>query len=301
MDRLLAMRQYVTVVDTGSFSAAARLLNTGQPAVSKAIASLEAYLGVRLLVRTTRAHSLTNAGQRFYERARIVLDEADAAEAAARDASAALTGRLRVSAPPVYASAQIIPRLGTFAAAHPGLSIEFVLDDRQVNLVEEGVDLGIRAGDLVDSTLVARRIDTAHRLVVGSSRFLMQHGQPQSPAALQHYPIISYTGFRHPNRWTFRRGRRATPVTLKGTITVSAAEALRAAVLADLGLAVVSSRMFEAELASGAVAPVLEQWSLPTVDVWAVYPSGRRPPARARAFVDWLAQSMGEQQTNAAR
>lgn len=288
MDRLQAMRQFVTVVDAGSFSAAARLLGMGQPAVSKAIATLEDYLGVRLMVRTTRSHSLTEAGQRFYERARVTLDEADAAEAAARDEASALTGRLRVSAPPVYASFQIIPRLAGFLAAHPDLSVDLVLDDRRIDLVEEGVDLAIRTGELGDSTLVARRIDRAKRLIVGSRTYLDSHGEPETPAALQQHQVITYTGFHGPAGWTFRRGTANVSVAVTGRLRVSAAEGLRAALLADLGLAMVSERMIEAELAAGVLRPVLTDWELLPIDVWAIFPTGRRPTARARLFADWL-------------
>lgn len=288
MDRLQAMRQFVTVVDAGSFSAAARLLGMGQPAVSKAIATLEDYLGVRLMVRTTRSHSLTEAGQRFYERARVTLDEADAAEAAARDEASALSGRLRISAPIVYASFQIVPRLAAFLAGHPGLSVDLVLDDRRIDLVEEGVDLAIRAGDLGDSTLVARRIDRTRRMIVGSRAYLDMHGAPESPAALQEHQVITYTGFQGPTAWNFRRGTSNISVAVKGRLKVSAAEGLRAAILAGLGLGMVSERMIEAELASGLIQPVLSDWELASIDVWAIFPTGRRPTARARLFADWL-------------
>ncbi|MEM7706640.1 MAG: LysR substrate-binding domain-containing protein [Pseudomonadota bacterium] len=290
MDQLLAMRQFVSVVDAGSFSAAARLLHVGQPAVSKAIAALEDHLGVRLLVRTTRSHSVTHAGERFYERARRVLDEVDEAEKAARDESTALTGRLRVAAPPVYASSQIIPRLAEFTNDHPDLSIDFVLDDRLINLVEEGVDVGIRAGELRDSSLVARRIDTSHRLVVGAPAYLERYGEPQKPAELARFRVITYAGFRGPTQWSFKRGGHTSEVMLDSGIRVSAAEALRAAIIAGLGYGVVSSRMMEAELASGQVRQVLKGWTLPATGVWAIYPAGRRPPAKATAFVEWLAE-----------
>ncbi len=129
MDRLVAMKQFATVVETGSFSAAARRLNMGQPAVSKAIANLEEYLGVRLLTRTTRAQHLTEAGQRYYERARVVLDEADEAESAAREAATSLAGRLRLAAPPTYAALHMLPRLSEFLDKHPDLSIDLILDE----------------------------------------------------------------------------------------------------------------------------------------------------------------------------
>lgn len=292
MDRLVAMRQFVAVVDAGSFSAASRLLEIGQPAVSKTIAALEARLGVRLLVRTTRSHSLTDAGQRYYARAKIALDEADAAEADARDEAAALVGRLRVSAPPVYASLQIVPRLSAFFAAYPGLQLDLVLDDRRIDLVEEGVDLAIRAGELGDSSLVATRIDSARRLVAGTPDYLARHGVPAAPAELTRHAVVTFTGFQGPTAWTFRRGSARVSVTVEAALRVSAAEGLRAAVKAGLGLGMVSERMVGQELADGALVEVLGDWSLPRVDVWAIYPAGRRPPARARALVAWLTAAL---------
>ena len=292
MDRLQAMRQFVTVVDAGSFSAAAKLLNMGQPAVSKSVATLEDYLGVRLLVRTTRSHSLTEAGQRYFERARITLDEADATEAAARDEGAALTGCLRISAPAAYASLQIIPRLSTFLADHPDLTVDLVLDDRRIDLVEEVIDLAIRAGDMDDSTFVAKRIDTAPRHIIGSSEYLAKYGEPETPAALKNHQLITYTGFQGKAAWSFTRGTSHVSVAITGHLQVSAAEGLRAAILAHMGLGLVSERMVTSELISGLVRPVLTEWILPPIDIWAIFPTGRRPTARARLFSDWLANEL---------
>ena len=167
-----AMQVFVTVVETGSFSAAAKRLGMGQPTVSKSVAGLEAHLGVQLLARTTRSHSLTEAGQRFFERATIALEEIEAAQAAARGEAAALSGRLRISAPPAYTDQIIIPRLARFLDAHKGITLDLLLDDRRVDLVEEGVDLAIRTGDLGDSNLVARRIDRARSMLVATPSYL---------------------------------------------------------------------------------------------------------------------------------
>jgi DNA-binding transcriptional LysR family regulator len=158
MDRLGAMAQFIRVVETGSFSAAARILGQGQPAISKAVAQLEDRLGVRLLTRTTRALVLTDAGQIFYDHARTALDAAEEAEAAAKGAGAALSGRLRICAPVTFARLHIIPTLSAFMAAHPALELDLILDDRRIDLVEEGIDVAIRAGALSDSSMVATHI-----------------------------------------------------------------------------------------------------------------------------------------------
>jgi DNA-binding transcriptional LysR family regulator len=288
LDRLLAMRQFATVVETGNFSAAARRLGMGQPAVSKALANLEDYLGVRLLVRTTRAQHLTDAGQRFYERIRIVLDEADEAEAAARSDAAALAGRLRLAAPPTYGALHIIPRLEEFLARYPGIAVDLVLDDRRIDLIEEGVDLAIRVGALEDSSLVARKLGSAARMIVGSSRYLDHCGAPASPEALMDHRLITYSQLEGPAAMTFTRGAETMAVMLHGGVRVSAAEGMRSCILAGLGLGIATRLMVAPELRAGTARQVLSDWTLPAIDVWAVFPAGRRPTSRARAFVDWL-------------
>ena len=287
MDRLIAMRQFVAVIETGSFSAAARRLELGQPAISKTVAALEQRLGVKLLLRTSRAQQPTEAGRRFYERARNVLEDADAAEAEARAEATALTGRLRISAAPVYASTQVVPRLGSFLAAHPGLDVELILDDRRVDLIEEGVDLAIRAGELDDSTLTARRIDRARRCVVAAPEYLRRAGRPIEPPDLERHAIVGYAGFA-PAAWTLERDGVATRVPVAPRLKVSAAEALVAAARAGLGCALVSDRMVSRELANGEFVTLLDAWDAGGADVWVIFPAGRRPTTRARAFVDWL-------------
>lgn len=282
------MRQFVRVVEAGSFSAAARRLNVGQPTLSKTVAQLEAHLGVRLLVRNTRAQSLTDAGRRFYERARIVLDEFEQAEAAARDEASAFSGLLRVAAPSTYAAEVIIPALGDFLTRYPELMLDLLLDDRHVDLVQEGVDCAIRADVAPDAKTVGRAIDHARRLMVATPAYLDRCGSPETPADLSRYPFVLYAPFGPELRL---RSATAAPVNVAppAVLTVSTAEGLRAAVLASLGLAVVSERMVGRELRSGVLVEVMPQWRLPSVDVWALYPAGRRTTAKARAFVDWLA------------
>lgn len=293
MDRLVAMKQFATVVETGSFSAAARRLNMGQPAVSKAIANLEEYLGVRLLTRTTRAQHLTEAGQRYYERARVVLDEADEAESAAREAATSLAGRLRLAAPPTYAALHILPRLSEFLDTHPDLSIDLILDDRWVDLIEQGVDIAIRLGKPADSSLVARRLGSSQRLLVASSAYLDRMGAPKTPEDLLAHRVVAYSQFEGATAWSFTRGTAAVSIAVQPTLRVSAAEGMRSCILAGLGIGMGSRLMFTPELAAGTVRPVLTEWGLSTLDVWAMFPSGRKSSRRARAFVDWLEVVVG--------
>jgi DNA-binding transcriptional LysR family regulator len=292
MDRLGAMETFVKVVETGSFSKAAGQLGIGQPAVSKAVAQLEERLGVKLLLRTTRGVTATEAGRSFYERALRALEEANEADLAARGAGSGLTGRLRVSAPVTFASQNVIPFLREFLDAHPALSVELLMDDRHVSLVEEGIDLALRMGVLADSSFVARRLACARRLVFASPEYLQRAGLPGTPSDLSQHEAVLYESGPHPGRWTFTRENEEVSVTLQGRLKCSAAEGVRAAVRAGLGLAVASEWMFAAELRSGEVKSVLTDWHTRPMELWALYPSGRLPSAKACAFADFVASLM---------
>jgi len=291
MDRHQAMETFVRVVETGSFSAAARVLRVGQPAVSKAVAGLEERLGVRLLVRTTRRLQPTDAGQAFYERAVRALAETEEAEAAARGLGRGFEGRLRVCAPVTFARLHIAPRLGEFLGAYPNLSLEVVMDDRNIDLVSENIDVALRLGQLADSSLSARRLATARRHVVASADYLARRGAPETPMDLLNHDAIVYAQAGG-EEWRFRKGAQEASVRIASRLAFSAAEGVREAVKAGLGLAIASRWMMEPELASGAVVPVLEDWLLPDVDLWAVFPAGRMPSARARAFAEWSASAL---------
>lgn len=286
MDRLQAMTAFVRVVETGSFTGAARQLGVGQPAVSKTIAQLEDSLQVRLLVRSTHGLAPTDAGLRFYERARDAIREVDEAELEARGAGAGLSGRLRVCAATTFARLMIVPRLPEFLAANPSLDIEVILDDRVIDLVSEGVDIALRMGTMTDSTAVARRIATGGRSVVATPSYLARAGTPKVPTDLLHHHAVTYSQLS--DNWTFRRGGKEESVAVRGRLRLSAAEGIRAAVMADMGLAVTSDWMFGPELASGAVERMLPEWTLPPIDLWAVYPTGRLATAKARAFADFV-------------
>ncbi|GGF01405.1 LysR family transcriptional regulator [Aliidongia dinghuensis] len=292
MDRMTAMETFVRVVESGSFSVAARHLRVGQPAVSKTVAQLEDRLGVKLLTRSTRGLTTTEAGQSYYERAKRAIEEADEADLAARGAGTSLSGRLRVCAAVTFASLHIIPRLPKFLAEHPDLELEVVLDDRNIDLIQDGIDVAFRMGTLADSALTARRIARGRRLVVGTPAYLVRVGMPQVPGDLVGHQSIIYLQQGDDAAWTFRQGSAETAVAMKSRLKVTAAEGVRAAVFADLGLAVASEWMFAPELASGRVLAVLTDWELPPVDLSAVFPAGRIATAKARAFVAFLEEAL---------
>jgi DNA-binding transcriptional LysR family regulator len=292
MDRLAAMEAFVAVVDTGSFSAAARRFNVGQPAVSKIVAQLEERLGVKLLVRTTRRLAPTEAGLSYYERARRLIAEADEAEVAARGAGNGLAGKLRICAAVTFARIHLMPRLPEFLARHPRLELEVVLDDRNIDLVQEGIDVGLRMGRLADSTLTARRIASCPFAVVGTPAYFRQAGEPTQPGDLSSHEAVIYDQGGGGWVWTFQRDGAEAAVTLKGRLRVSAAEGVRAAVLADAGIAIASEWMFAPEIIDGTVKAVLRDWRLPRVDLWAVYPAGRTATTKARTFTQFIKEVM---------
>jgi DNA-binding transcriptional LysR family regulator len=292
MDRLGAMETFVYVVETGSFSAAARRLNIGQPAVSKTIAQLESRLAVRLLLRSTRGLTPTEAGLAFFERAKRAIEEADEADNAARGCASGLSGNLRICAAVTFGRLHIVAHLGPFLEQHPELNIDLMLDDRNVNLVEEGVDIALRMGALSDSGLTARKIAECRRMVLGTPAYFEKHGDPTCPADLCKHQAIVYTLGDGAN-WQFNKAGEEQSVIVSGRIRVNAAEGLREAVLAHQGLTMASQWMFAPELADGSVREVMKDWAVPNQDLWAVFPTGRMASAKARAFVEYVQGLLG--------
>ncbi len=292
MDRLAAMEAFVRVIDAGSFSGAAQQLRVGQSTISKTIAQLEDRLGVRLVLRSTHGLTPTEAGRNFYERARRTIDEAEQAEAAARGDATTLQGRLRVSAPVTLARLHIIPHLPVFLSEHPALDVDVILDDGDVDLIEAGVDVALRLGNLANSALTGRRIGQSRALVVGARGYFETHGVPRTPAELAAHQAVIYERHRAGGAtWTFRQGTAEVTVRLRGRLRVTAAEGVREGVLAGLGLSVGGTEwLFAPELKSGQALSVLEDWSLPSLDLWAIFPTGRQASARARAFAQFIEQ-----------
>jgi len=292
MDRLAAMDAFIRVVDAGSFSGAAKQLRMGQSAVSKAIAQLEERIHVRLLLRSTHGLTPTEAGRIFYERAKRSVEEAEEAEFGARGAVTTLSGRLRIHATVAFGRLCVLPRLPGFLAQHPALDVDIILDDRKIDLVETGIDIGLRAGQLSNSTLTARKIAQCQRRVIGTPSYFNTAGVPQSPADLMAHQVIIY---EHPlggPTWSFRQGAAEVSVHLGGRVRLNSAVGVRGCVLADLGLAVASEWMFAPELEAKTVKPVLTDWLLPPVEAWAIFPTGRQVSAKARAFASFIESHM---------
>lgn len=296
MDRLSAFEIFVRVVDTGSFSAAARHFDIGQPAVSKAVAQLEEWLGVKLLLRSTRALTPTEAGQNFYARAKRAVEESGEAVLAARGTAAGLTGKLRISAAVCFARLHIVPRLPEFLSDHPDLDIDLVLDDRNIDLVEEGIDLALRMGDLADSNMTARRIGLARRRILATPAYFAKYGKPSTPAdLLEHRAVVYSRDIDGGEDWTFRKDSVEQSIKLQSRVKISATEGLRAAVFSSMGIAVASEWAFAPELKSGVVVAAMDDWKLPTIALSALYPTGRMASSKARQFATFVEECLSSE------
>lgn len=292
MNKLAAMEAFVRVIDTGSFSAAARQLRIGQPAVSKAIAHLESRLGVRLLLRSTHGLTPTESGQSFYEHAKRALEEVEEADLAARGAGATLSGRLRLCAAVTFARLHVVPHLPAFLEQHPSLDVDVVLDDRNVDLIEAGIDVALRMGDLTDSALTARKLGRGRRTLLATPSYFARAGEPKSPDDLAAHEAVIYDQRGGGATWVFRRGSEERSIKAKGRVRLTAAEGVREAVFANLGVTVASEWMFAPELRSGKVVRALTEWTLRDIDLWAVFPTGRHASFKARVFTSFIQQQL---------
>jgi DNA-binding transcriptional LysR family regulator len=290
-DRLQELQVFVRVAESRSFSRAARELSLSQPSVSRIIGELEARLGVKLLLRTTRRIAVTDAGALFLERAREILSQIEDAEDAARGLDS-LRGTIRLAIPIVYGTREIIPRLPKFLDAHPLLRVELMVVDARQDLVAEGADLAVRLGDLDDSAFGARRLATLPTMLVATPGYLAARGTPKTPAGLASHDCIAGPGNFGRDSWSFNRNGTEVSVDVRGRISTNSGPGLFASVMAGLGIAMASSVMAGPEVKAGALVQLLRGYKLPSVDVHAVFPSGPRPSAKVRALVDFLAAEL---------
>jgi DNA-binding transcriptional LysR family regulator len=291
-DRLFALRLFARVARKGSFSAAGRELNIPQSTASRTIATLEREIGVALFVRTTRAITLTDAGLDFLARIESVLAELDEAEHAARG-TGELRGILRIGLGTNFAMREVIPRLSDFMSRHPALRIDLMMGDEREDLVAEGVDVALRFGPLSDSTATVRRILAWPRVLAASRAYLDKAGAPLTPADLAQHAIIlgpaSLSG-----HWSFRKGDTATSFQVEGKLTIRASLGAIAAAVEGLGILMTPLGACRRELERGELVRLLPEWDAGTVELNAVYASGRAAKPSARAFVDYLIAALHE-------
>jgi DNA-binding transcriptional LysR family regulator len=303
MDRLQTMQTFVRVVEAGSFSAVARQSGSTQSAISKQVAALERQLGARLLSRTTRSLALTEEGQRYFEQAQRLVAEIEEAESVVRGSSQQLTGWLRVAAAVGFGRMNLLPIVQSFLATHPGVKVDLRLNDGFVDLIEEGIDVAVRVGELADSSLVARRVGQTRRLVVASRDYVRRHAKgskaPREPADLLQHNCIVYTELATRNEWRFVAGAGASApvgtthsVRVAGNIQSNSSEVVRAAVLDGHGVGYSPSWLFSAELQSGQVNVLLPDWQAPALPMHLVSPPARKHSAKVRLFGDHVAASL---------
>ena len=291
-DRLQELSVFVRAAETGSFSKTAQEFSLSQPSVSRMVASLEARLGIKLLLRTTRRVTPTDAGAVFLDRARRVLGDLDEAAHAARGVDS-LYGVLRVVMPDAFGTREVIPRLPDFLERHPQLKVELVVSHLTDDLVAAGADMALRLCRLSDSSFGARLLASAPRLVIAAPAYLAQRGAPKTLADLSQHDCIVGPGLSGRAGWSFTRAGAVTSVVVEGRVQVASAEGVMACVRAALGIAVVSRWMCRAELERGDVRQILPYDALDSVDVHALYPAGPRPSLKVRAFSDYLAAELG--------
>jgi DNA-binding transcriptional LysR family regulator len=292
-DRLQELAVFVRAAESGSFSRAARELGLSQPSVSRIIGELERRLGVKLLLRTTRRITVTDAGALFLDRAREILAEIEDAEDAARGLDS-LRGIIRLALPVVYGTREIIPRLPKFLAAHPLLRMEMSVVDARQDLIAEGADVAIRLGELDDSVFGARKLQTLQRMLVASPGYLAARGTPKTPADLTSHDCIFGPGNFGLDSWSFSRHGREISVDVRGRIHTSSGPGAFAGTIAGLGIAMMSTVMAGPEVKAGTLVQLLRGYRLAPVDVHAVFPGGPRPSSKVRALVDYLANELAE-------
>lgn len=292
-DRLSGFVLFATVVEAGSFTAAAAELGLSKSAVSKALTRLEARLGARLINRTTRRLSLTEAGQSFHAHCLRILDEAAAAEAAVGRLQSAPSGTLRLNGPVTFGTMYLAPLLPAFMRRYPELRVEAVFNDRQVDLVEEGFDLAVRIGHLSGASLVARKLCDERYAVVAAPAYWDRRGRPERPAELARHNCLSYAYLSTGDLWRFEGPDGLESVRVAGTLRSNNGEVLRFAALAGEGVALMPRFMCWRDVAEGRLEIGLRGWNPPPLGVYAVYPEARQRPAKLRVFMDFLAETLG--------
>jgi DNA-binding transcriptional LysR family regulator len=290
MDRLAAMNMFVRVVETGSFSAVAKELNSAQPTVSKNVAELESWLGAKLLNRSTRSLRLTETGADYYERCVAILQDVEEAEQNVGLLQTQARGLVRVSAAVAFGRLHIVPRLAAFYERYPDIRIDIALNDRIVDLVEEGIDVAFRMGTLRDSNLIARKLCASPMLTVATPAYLEQHGIPSHPRDLKDHNYIVYSDNVNRSEGMFQEDGNPLHIKLEGNLQSNNSEILRSALLAGLGISRVPRWLVGDRLKDGSLQEVLRDFQAGPSDIHAVYSPGRHLPSKIRCFIDYFSE-----------
>lgn len=291
MADLESLETFATAVRTGSFAAAARVLGVTPAMVGRRIQALEASYGARLIERTTRAQRLTESGEAFLVRAEAVLDAARELDDAMRAAPGLLEGRIRMTGPATLGVFSLAAIAARFQAAHPGVTVEMVLSDRRMDLVSDGFDFAVRIGELQNSAMIARQVGTYRLVLCATPAFVAAHGTPRRPSDLAAARCLINLNMSPRNRWPFTRDGRREVAEVTGGLQIDNGEALRAALLADAGIAYMPTELVAADLEAGRVVRLLPEWQTMTLPIQLVHPS-RRVTRRAAVLMETIASEL---------
>jgi DNA-binding transcriptional LysR family regulator len=293
MQDISAMPVFTAVVEQGSFSRAAEKLSITKSAVSKRISGLEAQLGVKLLHRTTRKLSLTEAGQGYFEHALRALQAAQEAEYSATALQQVPHGTLRISVPMSFGRLHIAPIIPAFLKQYPQIDIHMDMSDTWTDIIAEGFDIALRAGDLPDSSLIARKLTPLHSVLCASPDYLAEHGIPEVPQELVHHNCILYTYHTVVNEWVFIKNGEEETVRISGNYQVNNSEALRESLLQGLGIGRLVTFAAGEDIKAGRLIPVLDTYKMPYKTLYAVFPDKQYMPEKIRVFIDFILKYLG--------
>jgi DNA-binding transcriptional LysR family regulator len=295
MDKFSDIEAFVAVVEAGTFSAASERLGVAKSVVSRRVSQLERRLGGRLLHRTTRRLSLTDAGKNFFQRALQILADLDDAEQGVTEETTALRGTLKLAAPLSFGLNHLSDAIADFLSEHPGIELNLDMNDRNINLVEEGFDMAVRIGELEDSTLVARRLGTVRNVTCASRDYLKQYGEPVHPDELHQHVGLQYSNISYKQQWHYETPEGKT-IFARPQIRIRAnnGEVLAAAATAGLGITTGPTFILGRYLRDSSLITILSGFQRPTLGIYAVYPPGRLIPRRIQVFSDFLAGRFGD-------
>ncbi|MGP8436587.1 LysR family transcriptional regulator [Paraburkholderia fungorum] len=292
MDRFQELNAFIAVVEAGGFTAAARRTGDSQSAISKAIGALERRLGVALFIRSTRSVTLTDQGQRYYDRTKPLLDEMDDADSELTSSTHSVSGPIRIAASGTFGRLHVLPLIPDLLSLNPGLQVDLILSDFVRGMVEDGIDLAIRVGPVNDPDAIVRRVASTPLVCVGSRRYFEQRGMPKTPAELVDHNCLVYRGLTEPTHWPFVGPEGRFSVSVRGNLSSNSIETIRAGVLAGVGVGLFARISLADDLRHPDVITVLDEFIGDARDISLIWPRRRFVPARVRQVTDFFAEAI---------
>lgn len=294
MDQLSAMRAFVRVVQMGSFSSAGRDMNTTQTTISKKVAALEKKIGVKLLTRSSRNHTLTPTGAEYFEQCVAILGELDEAEVRARSEIASPRGTIRIAAPVAFGRLVIAPHIAEFFCLYPEIKVDLALSDKHVDMISDGIDVAIRAKQLEDSSLVARHRFNNQMMLLASPKYLALYGEPKEPQELKQHNCLVFSNLKSINVWRFIKEDKELLVTVSGNFQSDNGDVLLEVALAGIGIVQLPNWMVNSHIKSGTLKEIMGDYSGQTLPFNAIYPHNRYVPLKVRYFIDFMKEKLSD-------